>query len=84
MSKGCHSPEDIAKMEIMTYGPIVSSLYANEDFNRYQKGIFSCLEDDSAPTVGIHSVKIIGWGEEKGVPYWLIENSFGTAWAFNG
>jgi len=29
-------------------------------------------------------VKIIGWGEENGVPYWLVANSFGTDWGDKG
>ena len=28
--------------------------------------------------LGKHSVKIIGWGSERGEPYWLIQNSWGA------
>jgi hypothetical protein len=84
MSKGCHTPEEIAKIELMTFGPIVSSLFVDEDFNRYQKGVYSCAEDSSLPTAGIHSVKIIGWGEENNASYWMVENSFGAAWGESG
>ena len=31
-----------------------------------------------------HCVKIIGWGEEDGVPYWLIANSWNVYWGENG
>ncbi|EEC16669.1 cathepsin B, putative [Ixodes scapularis] len=27
-----------------------------------------------------HAVKIIGWGTEKGTPYWLVANSWNTHW----
>lgn len=27
-----------------------------------------------------HAVKIIGWGEEDGIPYWLAANSWGDGW----
>lgn len=29
-------------------------------------------------------MKIIGWGYENGLDYWLIENSFGPNWGMNG
>jgi len=31
-----------------------------------------------------HAVKIIGWGVEKGTPYWLVANSWNTDWGDNG
>ncbi|VDM84513.1 unnamed protein product [Strongylus vulgaris] len=33
---------------------------------------------------GGHAVKIIGWGVENGVKYWLISNSWNTDWGENG
>lgn len=33
---------------------------------------------------GGHAVKIIGWGVDSGVPYWLVANSWNTDWAENG
>lgn len=34
--------------------------------------------------IGGHAVKIIGWGEEKGVLYWLAVNSWNKSWGDNG
>lgn len=31
-----------------------------------------------------HAVKIIGWGTEKGVDYWLVANSWNTNWGDDG
>ncbi|XP_018909834.2 cathepsin B isoform X2 [Bemisia tabaci] len=36
------------------------------------------------PYIRIQHVKIIGWGVEKKVPYWLGVNFFGDAWGMNG
>ncbi|VDO48983.1 unnamed protein product [Haemonchus placei] len=33
---------------------------------------------------GGHAVKIIGWGTEHGVPYWLIANSWHSDWGEDG
>ena len=34
--------------------------------------------------VGLHAIKIIGWGVEKGTPYWLVSNSWGADWGESG
>jgi C1A family cysteine protease len=33
---------------------------------------------------GGHAVKMIGWGTEKGTPYWLLANSWNNDWGDNG
>jgi len=33
---------------------------------------------------GKHAVKIIGWGIEEGVHYWLCVNSWNAEWGDNG
>ena len=35
-------------------------------------------------SLGGHAVKMIGWGVDNGVPYWLVANSWNTDWAENG
>lgn len=47
--------------------------------------------DASAPTqiMGFHAVTIVGWGEQEvpgfgTVPYWDVQNSWGTGWADGG
>jgi cathepsin B len=34
--------------------------------------------------LGSHNVKIIGWGVESGVSYWLAANSWNEDWGDNG
>lgn len=34
--------------------------------------------------LGGHAIRILGWGEEDGTPYWLIANSWNTDWGENG
>lgn len=35
-------------------------------------------------TLGGHAVRILGWGIETGVPYWLVANSWNTDWGDKG
>lgn len=37
-----------------------------------------------AVPMGSQSVKLIGWGKENGVPYWLMVNSWGPQWGDKG
>lgn len=34
--------------------------------------------------LGGHAIRILGWGEENGTPYWLIANSWNSDWGDNG
>ena len=33
---------------------------------------------------GYHAVRVLGWGVENGVPYWLCANSWNRSWGDNG
>lgn len=34
--------------------------------------------------LGGHAIKILGWGEENGTPYWLAANSWNSDWGDKG
>lgn len=74
-------------------GPIVVSFEPASDFMFYAGGIFA------QPQVGVpapysanfaeweqtdHSVLLVGWGEELGQKYWVVQNSWGTDWGEKG
>ncbi|VDM78631.1 unnamed protein product [Strongylus vulgaris] len=67
--------------EIMMNGPVQASFKVYGDFLTYEKGIYrhTAGEDE-----GGHAVKIIGWGVENDVKYWLVANSWNTGWGEDG
>lgn len=34
--------------------------------------------------MGGHAIRILGWGVENEVPYWLVANSWNVDWGDNG
>lgn len=68
------------KREIMTNGPVVSTFVVYDDFMNYwykdapNEKIYIRNSDIQ---IGGHSVVITGWGEENGIKYWEVRNSWG-------
>lgn len=67
--------------EIYQRGPIVCSIAADAPFTYgYRGGVY----DGANSTDVDHNVEVVGWGEEGGVPYWHVRNSWGTFWGEMG
>lgn len=67
--------------EIHQRGPISCAIANTLELEKYQKGIFV----DKTGTKDLnHVVSIVGWGEEKGIPYWYVRNSWGSYWGEDG
>jgi cathepsin B len=76
------SPDEKSiKLEIMKNGPVSAAFQVYEDFLAYTGGIYHHVTGQG---VGGHAVKLIGWGEENGVKYWLLLNSWNPTWGENG
>lgn len=43
----------------------------------YFKGVYQHVHGKA---LGGHAIRILGWGIENEVPYWLIANSWNTDW----
>jgi len=67
--------------DIMTKGPVEACFSVYEDFLAYKSGVYS---HTSGSYLGGHCVKIQGWGEENGTPYWLVNNQWTTYWGDKG
>ncbi|XP_055351579.1 cathepsin B-like [Paramacrobiotus metropolitanus] len=67
--------------ELMTNGPLTVQIKVYNDFFTYKSGVYQHITGDYA---GGHGMKLIGWGTEGGVDYWLVVNSWGYGWGLNG
>ena len=73
--------ETAIMQEIMTHGPIQTGMLVFDSFANYTSGIYNA---SSGKWLGMHSIKMLGWGEENGTPYWLLANSWTRDWGEDG
>ncbi|XP_030755407.1 cathepsin B-like [Sitophilus oryzae] len=73
--------EEEIQMEIMENGPVEGAIDIFDDFFSYKNGVYIRTSDH---LIGGHAVKILGWGVENGVPYWLCANTWNTDWGDGG
>ena len=73
--------EEVIMEEIYQRGSVHASFEVYEDFLVYKGGIYQFTTGDY---IGGHAVKIIGWGVEKGMKYWLCVNSWNEEWGDKG
>ena len=69
--------EDI-QYDIMESGPVEGAFLVPPSFFNYKSGVF--VPQPNEQPVGGHAIKILGWGTENDIPYWLCANSWGTTW----
>lgn len=82
-------PEDNGNEErirsgIYTWGPMASGMEVYPDFYTFDAKNDIYKWSGVGPRVGGHAVELVGWGEENGVPFWIIKNSWGINWGDNG
>jgi cathepsin B len=69
--------------DIMTNGPIQVAFMVYKSFMSYKSGVYEKHPYEILPEGG-HAVKVVGWGSESGVDYWLVANSWNTNWGLDG
>ena len=68
--------------EAVSYSPVSVAIEADSSiFQLYKKGIITSKKCGKNLD---HGVLIVGYGEEDGVKYWLLKNSWGPDWGENG
>lgn len=83
------TPEDggseyYIRNNIYCWGPVTTGMNVYEDFYLFdpKKEIYSW--NGKGEQVGGHAICIVGWGEENGVKFWWIRNSWGKDWGHDG
>ncbi|XP_063825433.1 cathepsin B-like [Ostrinia nubilalis] len=71
----------VLKDIIYTRGPVTATFDVYADFLNYKSGVYRYV---AGKFLGRHSVKLMGWGVENGVKYWLAANSWNDDWGNKG
>ena len=75
------SGEENIMKEIYENGPVEGTFIVYEDFMTYKSGIYQHVIGDY---LGGHDIKILGWGVEDGIKYWICVNSWNEGWGDKG
>jgi cathepsin B len=78
---GVDNDEEAIKTEIFERGSVEAAFTVYEDFLNYKKGVYQRV---TGSELGGHAIKMIGWGVENGVAYWLCVNSWNDGWGDMG
>jgi len=73
--------EDDIMQEIIKNGPVSASFTVYADFPSYKSGVYKHV---TGAALGGHAVRMLGWGVEDGVKYWLMANSWNAGWGAEG
>lgn len=75
------SNEEKIKTEIYENGSVEAAFTVYEDFVLYKEGVYQHV---TGSRLGGHAIKIVGWGVEDGVKYWICVNSWNEDWGDKG
>lgn len=71
------------RKHIYKFGPVSTSMAIYEDFYTFDaRAIYKRAPE--ARRLSGHAVVLDGWGEENGVPFWWVRNSWGKDWGDRG
>lgn len=72
------------QLDVMKWGPLTVAFNVYNDFVNEYDGKSIYIPKAGQSSLGGHAVKLIGWGQQNQIPYWICANSWGTDWGENG
>lgn len=74
------------RSDIYKFGPVSTAMILYDDFytsfDPVRGGIYKW--DGKSKKISGHAVIIDGWGEQNGILFWWVRNSWGKQWGING
>ncbi|CAK6949333.1 procathepsin L-like [Scomber scombrus] len=75
--------ENTLQAWVATVGPVAVAVNAMlQSFHLYKGGLYNA--PDCNPKFINHAVLVVGYGSDRGQDFWLVKNSWGTAWGEKG
>jgi len=69
------------KDQLYNVGPLENAFAVYQDFLTYKSGVYY---HKNGGFLGYHATMDIGYGNEGGLDYWLVQNSWGVSWGMSG
>lgn len=81
---GASTEEEMIR-ELVQGGPLVASFEPKPDLMYYSGGIYTSVPNQREEWERVdHAVLLVGYGEEEGKKYWILQNSWGPDWGEGG
>ena len=82
------------KEAIYLYGPVTAVIPVYKDFNsKFKPGtahwsdanyVYEVDKESSNTITGLHHVLLVGWGRDRRGGFWVVKNSWGVWWNYDG
>jgi len=69
---------------LYTIGPMSAAMFVNGTFRYYESGIYIPPKGECGPYEANHAMPIVGYGEQNGIDYWIVKNSWSKGWGDQG